>query len=559
MLSPAYLRAAGKSCPANALSSTTADDLPEWHKLDEHSSNDHSLRLFDCTGRKDLTARMLDVHELTIAQAHAGIKAGSFSAEDLTAAYLDRIATLDKAGPRINSTLAISRTALDEARALDAHYRAHGSFKGRLHGVPILVKDQADTAGMETLYGSAACRGNIPTEDAFVVRKLKSEGAIILGKTTMSEWASTWFSATSATNWEPTLNPYKLDHDVGGSSCGSAAAVAANLALLAVAEDTGGSIRCPASFTNLVGVRPTPGLISRSGFCPLVKVQDTPGPVARTVEDCARMLDCMVGFDPKDPFTGIAATAQKLGLPKGGSYASGLVGGKNRLKTARIGVLRQLFGPDSDPACRAVNEVLNTAMDSLRQVGTTFVDVQMDKLIHYMTFTPTYLQRSRSDINSFLATKPHLPQDIADIVPDKPEHEFLDFTCQMAHGPLEPTEDPTYVQKILDRDEFKRKLDCLLAEFELDALAFPDVQIPAPKHVDATNGRFPTCWDFPVNTLLASQARLPAITVPAGFTQDGLPVGLELVGMEYQEQALLELASGVEGVLQARRAPPAPL
>ncbi|KAK4956881.1 hypothetical protein LTR10_006410 [Elasticomyces elasticus] len=340
---------------------------------------------------------------------------GSFSAEDLTAAYLDRIARLDKAGPRINSTLAISSTALDEARILDAHYRAHGSFKGRLHGVPILVKDQADTAGMETLYGSATCRGNTPIEDAFVVSKLKYAGAIILGKTTMSEWASTWCSATSATNWEPTLNPYKLDHDVGGSSCGSAAAVAANLALLAVAEDIGGSIRCPASFTNLVGLRPTPGLISRSGFCPLVKVQDTPGPVARTVEDCARMLDCMVGFDPKDPFTGIAATAQKLGLPKGGSYASGLAGGRNSIKTARIGVLRQLFGSDPDPACRAVNEVLSTAMDSLRQVGTTFVDVQMDKLSHYMTCTPTYLQRSRSDINSFLATKPHLPQDIVDI------------------------------------------------------------------------------------------------------------------------------------------------
>ncbi|KAK5714924.1 hypothetical protein LTR15_010340 [Elasticomyces elasticus] len=145
------------------------------------------------------------------------------------------------------------------------------------------------------------------------------------------------------------------------------------------------------------------------------------------------------------------------------------------------------------------------------------------------------------------------------IVPRTPEHEFLDFTCQMAHGPLEPTDGPTYVQKLLDRDEFKRKLDHLLAELDLDALAFPDVQIPAPKHIDATNGRFPTCWDFPVNTLFASQARLPAITVPAGFTQDGLPVELELVGMEYQEQALLELASGVESVLQARRAPPAPL
>lgn len=502
---------------------------------------------------------MLDARELTIAQAHEGINTKRFSAEKLTNVYLHRIESLDKAGPGLNSTLAISSTAVEEARALDAYFRQHGEFKGRLHGIPILVKDQADTAGIETMYGSGACRGNIPSKDAFVVQKLKQEGAVILGKTTMSEWASTWFSHSSASDWRPTRNPYKLDHDVGGSSCGSAAAVAANLALLAVGEDTGGSIRCPASFTNLVGIRVTPGLISRGGFCPLIKVQDTPGPIARTVEDCAKMLDCMVGFDPADPFTGIAATAARLGLPKGGSYASGLANGMNTIKKARIGVVRQLFGPESDPACKAVNDVLEKAFASLRAQGTTFIDVAIPRLEHYMSFTPTYLQRSRSDINSFLATKPHLPQDVAGIVPRTPEHPFLAFTSQMAHGPKDPVEDATYVHKILDRDEFKRTLDCLMADQGLDVLAFPDVQIPPPKHEDAFNDRFAGPGAFPVNTLLASQARLPAITVPAGFTEEGLPVGVEFVSFEYAEQALLELASGVEAVLKARRAPPEPL
>jgi amidase len=500
--------------------------------------------------------RQIEIEELTIEQAHQAFRTGAYTAKELTAVYLDRIQRLDKSGPEIRSTLAISETALIEAEQIDQYFEQHGSFNGRLHGIPILIKDQADTAGIETMYGSGACKGNVPTMNAFLVKKLKAEGAVILGKTTMSEWASTWFSHSSTGDWKPTKNPYKLDHDVGGSSCGSAAAVAANFALLAVAEDTGGSIRCPASFTNLVGLRPTPGLISRSGFCPLVKVQDTPGPVARTVQDCALFFDCMVGFDPQDDFTGVVSMVKSIGLPTSGSYASTLDKGLSKIRDGRIGVVRQLFGPDSDPYCRAVNRVIIQAFSSLEKNGTVFVDVHLDKIEHYMSFTPTYLQRSRSDINSFLATKPHLPQDVAEIVPAKPPFEFLSFTCEMAHGPLSPTDDPQYVQKILDRDEFKRKLDCILASLNLDALAFPDVQIPPPKHEDATNRRFPTCWDFPVNTLLASQARLPAITVPAGFTEDGLPVGLELVSWEFHEQTLLELAKGIELTIGARRAPP---
>ena len=185
---------------------------------------------------------MIDVKELTIDQVHVDFKAGKYGCEDLTKAYLDRIERLDKAGPRIYSTLALSTTAAKEAASLDAHFKQHGRFKGRLHGIPILVKDQADTKGIETLYGSSAMRGNIPQDDAFVIKKLKDEGAIVLGKTTMSEWASTWFSATSATDWEFTHNPYKLGYDVGGSSSGSAAAVAANFAMLGVAEDTVRSI-----------------------------------------------------------------------------------------------------------------------------------------------------------------------------------------------------------------------------------------------------------------------------------------------------------------------------
>ncbi|KAI8958105.1 amidase signature enzyme [Daldinia sp. FL1419] len=503
---------------------------------------------------------MVGVREITIRRAQDGFKNGEFTAKELAGTFLERIAKWDKSGPRINSTMALSATALDEAKALDDYFEEHGRFKGRLHGIPVLVKDQADTKGIVTTYGSAVAKNNIPDEDAFVVTKLREAGAVILGKTTLAEWATPWFSANGATDYEFTKNPYNLDHDVGASSGGSGAAVAANFTILAVGEDTGGSIRVPSSFCNIVGLRPTPGLISRTGFCPLIKVQDTPGPMARTVTDCAIMLDCMVGFDPKDEFTGFAATAAALGLPRGGSYAAFLQNGVEKVKRAKIGVLRQKFGPDSDPYCRAVNEVVSAAMDKLGSEGTTFVDVHINNLDRYMIYPLTYLQRSRSDINSFLATKPNLPRDLADILPAKSGAPYMSTLCALAHGPEDPRDDPTYLDRILLRDEFKRKVDCLIASLGLDALTLPDVRVPPPRFEDATSGRFMKNGeeDFPTNTFLASVTRHPAISVPAGFTEDGLPVGMELIGLEYQEQHLLELAYGVETIVGGRKAPPAP-
>ncbi|OTB01856.1 hypothetical protein M426DRAFT_323090 [Hypoxylon sp. CI-4A] len=504
---------------------------------------------------------MVDIHEITIEQAHEGFRKGRFSAKYLAGAFFDRIAKWDKAGPRINSTMALSPTALDEAEALDDYLKATGQLKGKLHGIPVLVKDQADTKGMVTTYGSAVAKNNIPDEDAFVVTKLKAAGAVVLGKTTLAEWASVWFSANGATDYEFTKNPYNLHHDVGASSGGSGAAVAANFTILAVGEDTGGSIRVPSSFCNIVGLRPTVGLISRTGFCPLIKVQDTPGPMARTVTDCALMLDCMVGFDPRDDFTGTTATAMALGLPRGGSYAAFLQDGIEKAKRARIGVVRQKFGSNADPHGRAVNQVISTAIDKLSSAGITFIDVHIENIDHYMLHPLTYMQRSRSDINSFLATKPHLPQDIADILPETSDKPYLEATCAMAHGPKDPKDDPTYLDRILVRDEFKRKIDCLIASLGLDALTLPDVRVPPPRFEDAMSGRFMKDGqeEFPTNTFLASVIRHPAISVPAGFTEDGLPVGIEFIGLEYQEQSLLELAYGVEAIIGARKAPPGPL
>lgn len=217
-------------------------------------------------------------------------------------------------------------------------------------------------------------------------------------------------------------------------------------------------------------------------------------------------------------------------------------------------MLRRRFDENLDPSRKAVNVVIHCAMSILEKAGRTFVDVSIDNLDHYLNYTRTYLIRSRSDINTFLVTKPHLPQDIADIVPKQPAKPYLDLVYGMAHGLLDPNPDATYVVRLLQRDEPKRKVDCLIASNSPDPLMLSDVQIPPPLCDDAYNVRFQTD-DFPANTFLASQASLPAISVPAGFTQTSLPVSMQLIGLEYQEQQLLELARRVEVMVESRTSP----
>ncbi|WP_382308669.1 amidase [Herbiconiux sp. UC225_62] len=496
----------------------------------------------------------IDIEEITIADVHDGYAAGRFTVRDIVQAYLDRIEAIDRSGAALNSIITVSPTALDEADALDAAFAA-GRPTGPLHGIPVVVKDQVETAGIVTTFGSGASGDYLPERDATAITRLKDAGAIILAKTTMPDFATSWFSTSSRSGI--TKNPYDLSRDPGGSSSGTAAAVAANLSLVGIGEDTGGSIRLPASFCNLVGLRVTPGLISRSGMSSLVVPQDTSGPMTRTVRDAARVLDVIAGFDANDPYTATAAVAEHGAGPgagaRSGSYADAVEGAT--LEGVRIGVLRQAFAGSDDPDGAAVDVVIESALESFTAAGAVLVDIEIPDLDHYVAFTSVYFSRSLADMNAFIAARPGLPiESIQKLYADKAYHEKLDLFEGIATGPADPKDDPDYLDRVVAQGVFQRSVVGIMAAEQLDVIVFPDVKLPAPTHDDVFSDRW-TCLTYPTNTVIASQLYLPAITVPAGFTPNGLPVGIELMALPYGEAGLLRTAAGVEAATAARRAP----
>ncbi|MFD5752497.1 amidase [Streptomyces sp. NPDC127033] len=490
--------------------------------------------------------------ETTIADVHAAYRTRTLTARALVQAYLDRIAAVDTVGaggPELNSILAVNAAALADAGTLDEQLRTTGELSGPLHGIPVVLKDQIETAGLTTTFGSQTAKGYVPEHDATLVTRLRQAGAIILAKTTMPDFATSWHSTSSVSG--VTRNPYSLDRDPGGSSSGTAAAIAANLATVGIGEDTGGSIRLPASFSNLVGLRVTPGLISRDGVSPLVETQDTPGPMTRTVTDAAVTLDVLAGYDPADPYTATAAIASRRS-----SYTEAL--DPTALGRARIGVLRQAFGSDDDPEAGPVNTVMGAALESIAASGAQLVDVAIPELDHYVAYTSVYFSRSRADIDAFLTSRPGIDaSSVAQVYADGHMHPNLDLFVGIATGPATPADDPEYSQRLEAREKFQRIVIGIMADNNLDALCFPDVRIAPPTHDDVLSARW-TCLEFPTNTVIASQLWMPSISVPAGFTTDGLPVGLELMALPYHEADLLGLAYGVERATGARRAPVLP-
>src|SRR5258706_14756391 len=374
-----------------------------------------AVALLCCTASGYTQPTPFRIVEASVDDGHAAYKSGMLTARQLVQAYLDRINAYDKKGPTINSIITVNARALEDADALDAAFKRSGAFVGPMHGIPIVVKDEIDTAGMPTTEGTLVFKDYRPTRDAFVVDRLKKAGAIILGKTTLSEFAG---GDTYGSLFGVTRNPYDLERTVGGSSGGSGAALAANFSTLALGEETSASIRRPGARNAIVSLRPTPGLVSRSGMwdgypSPTAQM----GPMARTVRDLAQLLDAMVGYDAEDPVTalGIGHASQ--------SYIKALDG--NGLKGARVGVLRESIGLNSEPDSedfRKVDAVFQKNIAELKAAGAIVIDQvvipNLKTLLAKRAVNPAMADES---LRLYLARNPKSPFRTRDDIAKSPE------------------------------------------------------------------------------------------------------------------------------------------
>jgi amidase len=493
----------------------------------------------------DLDARY---HDLTIDAFHNALRGGELTTIELVDWYVARIRADNTSGAEIQAIVTVNPRARDDAADRDNFFASTGGFQGPLHGVPVLVKDQAETAGLRTTFGSVLFDGYVPESDATVIAKLKDAGAIILAKTAMCDFAMGWFSSSSLTGH--TKNPYDFKRDSGGSSAGTAAGVTANFGLVGIGEDTGGSIRIPASFNNLFGLRVTTGLISRSGFSPLVHFQDTPGPIGRTVTDVARLLDSIVGYDPKDPFTVTASAA-----PSSGGYAHALTIDVP-LANWRIGVLESGFDVDGNPDADPVNQTVRAAIGSLKELGASITPgLEIKDLSEWITGTSVYARQSKADITQFLAERTDAPaSSFMEIYESGRFHPLNDLFHGVAKGPDTVEGDAEYLRLRLNQEHFRRTILNIFSAHGIDFLVYPTVRVIPPTREELNATKY-NALNFPTNTVIGSQSGLPALTIPVGFTRDGLPVGMELLGSPLTEMKMLQFAHSFERSLRPRRAP----
>jgi amidase len=486
-----------------------------------------------------------EVEEMTIAALHAGFLERRFTARAITSAYLERIDRIEKDGPKLNALIEISETVLREADDLDAYFERTGSFRGPLHGVTVIVKDQIETAGLRTTYGSIRAKDNVPDRDATVVDLLKRAGALILAKSTLPDFATSWFSTSSVSG--VTKNPYALDRDPGGSSSGTAAAVAANLGLVGIGEDTGGSIRLPASFSNLVGIRPTVGLISTAGASSFIVGSDTIGPMTRTVEDAARVLDVLSCADQADRLTALV-DGHRRSLT--GSYAEAARLYQGEVIT--LGLVTSLLPTQTDDSS-LISETLQVAIGRLRAGNVNIVEVGLPGVLDRQAL----LDRATSlnDLNAFIRSRPGIAADsIEEIVEAGDYHQRLTILQRAVErsGFVPSAEDRIASEEA--RRALTQEVAGLLSDRRLDALIYPDVQALPPLHEAIASGQLDST-QFPTNTVLASVLRFPAISMPVGFTRTGLPVGLELLGLPFAEGPLLRVAARIESLVGGRTRP----
>lgn len=486
------------------------------------------------------------VIETTIQEIHEAMQDGKITATALIERYRERIEAFDE---ELNAILQINGAASERARELDSHFDTHG-FVGPLHGVPLILKDNHDTHDFPTTAGAAALAESRPSRDAFVVTQLREAGAIVLAKANLHELA--YGVDTISSLGGVTRNAYDLQHRPSGSSGGTAAAIAANLGTIGTGTDTCSSVRSPPAFNNLVGVRPTRGLVSRTGIVPVSDTQDTVGPIARTVADAARVLEVIAGFDPDDPITARGADR----IPSAGYTAHCDAQG---LKTARIGVAREFFGlHDGDSAHRsdaaAVTAVIENAIEVMNAEGATIIDpvdpVNYDRLQCARVLEYEFAR----DFDRYLSELgDEAPvETLAELVDTgtlaAPIQARLDGSKVLSIDKTALDENLRYLRRLHRRETLKKQLLSQMIQEDLDAILYPPSTIPPVK--------IPANQPFvEMNCELAAHTGLPAIVIPAGFTKDGLPVGVELLGREFDEARLFQLAYSFEQATSHRRNP----
>jgi amidase len=472
-----------------------------------------------------------DAFERSIPELQAAMASGVTTSEDLVRQYLDRIAAFDDAGPELNAMLYINPRAVDEAIALDRERDEKGA-RGPLHGIPVVLKDNYDTADMPTTAGSVAMAGLIPPDDAYQVRRLRDAGAVFIGKTNLHEFARGIETISSLGGY--TRNPYDPRRNPGGSSGGTAAAVAANFAAVGMGSDTCGSIRIPAAYNNLFGLRVTQGLSSRDGIIPLSHTQDVGGPIARSVVDLATVLDATVGEDPADAQTSgadahVPATFLDFLDPEA-------------LEGARLGLLLAYLGTESPYG--TVSNVVRNAVATMKDSGAEIIELEIEGLDALLRNTSVIDYEFTTDVEKYLRATNAPFSSIEQLLESGQYHEELEGRFRRSVTRAADAEE--HRARLGRRAELRRLLVETMDAHDLDAIVYPSLRVQPVFIGEPQYGSL---------CRISAHSGLPAISIPAGFTPDGLPVGVELLARPFEDGSLISLGYAWEQLAKPRRAP----
>ncbi|MDP7339372.1 MAG: amidase family protein, partial [Vicinamibacterales bacterium] len=474
-----------------------------------------------------------DVAEQSISDLATALDSGEVTSRELVAAFLARIETFDQQGPALNAMVVINPNAFRDADALDAE-RSAGRVRGPLHGIPIVVKDNYDTVDMPTSAGTIGLATSVPPDDAFQVSRLREAGAIILGKTNMHELARGITTVSSIAG--QTRNPYDITRNPGGSSGGTGAAVAASFAAVGMGSDTCGSIRIPSAHHALVGLRGTRGLASGDGIIPLSTTQDIGGPLARSVRDLAITLDATVGVDPADETT----RRSEGRIPA--TYTDAL--DSRGLLGARVALFEELLGDTG--AERPVRTVIEAAVEKMTAEGAEVVEIAETDFGALLEGASLIGLEFKFDFDAYLVKTPGAPvRSLAELVELGLYHQVVDRGIR-ASLEVESLDTDDYRERLAKRDTLREAVTALLDEHDLTALIYPTIRQTARPIGQGQPGS---------NCSLSAISGLPAITVPAGYAADGMPVGLEMIGRQFAEDDLIRLAYAYEQATRHRRAP----